>query len=252
MTGSMDGGLRSTVTANWIDYIDKTKNTLMKFRCREKVFVPNSKPYISLIGDENRTPETIATWNDKASDKDKNECQLGTSRSALVTIESDFFCTTIITFENSGVAIPRAYGMQDVALRLAADKAMLYKVRVLETQDTLLDDYGSHYLYQYYIQGFVDFIFGRSRSLCQDYVHSTAERFGAIAAHHRDANMIIPGSLLKCEHSYFRKESQKEIEIERKGEKEKSNYLSQVKNLVFFASPADGNLALAARRTSTN
>ncbi|THF95359.1 hypothetical protein TEA_023954 [Camellia sinensis var. sinensis] len=46
--------------------------------------------------------------------------------------------------------IYRAYGMQAVALRLAADKAMLYKVR-----DCVL--------------------------------HSTAERFGAIAAHHRDS-----------------------------------------------------------------
>ncbi|KAI8009205.1 Pectinesterase QRT1 [Camellia lanceoleosa] len=84
--------------------------------------------------------------------------------------------------------------MQDVALRLAADKTMLYKVRVLGTQDTLLDNYGSHYLYQYYIQGSVDFIFGKSRSLCQDCVHSTAERFGAIAAHHRDSNMMIQES----------------------------------------------------------
>ncbi|THF95364.1 hypothetical protein TEA_023959 [Camellia sinensis var. sinensis] len=138
--------------------------------------------------DENRTSETIITWNDKASDKDNNGHQLGTSRSASVTIESDFFCATGITFENSVVAIPRAYGMQAVALRLAADKAMLFKVRVLGTQDTLLDDYGSHYFYQCYIQGSIDFIFGKSRSLYQDCVlHSTAERFGAIAAHHRDS-----------------------------------------------------------------
>ncbi|CAL5402673.1 unnamed protein product [Camellia sinensis] len=167
---------------------------------REKVFVPNSKPYISFIGDENQTSETIITWNDKASDKDNNGCQLGTSRSASVTIESDFFCATGITFENSVVAVPRAYGMQAVALRLAADKAMLYKVRVLGTQDTLLDDYGSHYFFQCYIQGSVDFIFGRSRSLYQDCVlHSTAERFGAIAAHHRDSQYDDTGfSFVNC------------------------------------------------------
>ncbi|CAL5341595.1 unnamed protein product [Camellia sinensis] len=63
---------------------------------RERVFVPNSKPYISFIRDENRTSETIITWNDKASDKDKNGCQLGTSRLASVTIESDFFCATVL------------------------------------------------------------------------------------------------------------------------------------------------------------
>ncbi|KAI8008233.1 Pectinesterase QRT1 [Camellia lanceoleosa] len=167
---------------------------------REKVFVPNSKPYISFIGDEKRTSETIITWNDKASDKDNNGRQLGTSRSASVTIESDFFCATSITFENSVAAVPKAYGMQAVALRLAADKAMLYKVRVLGTQDTLLDDYGSHYFYQCYIQGSVDFIFGKSRSLYQDCVlHSTAERFGAIAAHHRDSQYDDTGfSFVNC------------------------------------------------------
>lgn len=57
--------------------------------------------------------------------------------------------------------------MQAVALRLAGDKAMLYKVKVLGTQDTLLDDTGSHYFYQCHIQGSIDFIFGRARSLYQ-------------------------------------------------------------------------------------
>lgn len=67
--------------------------------CREKVLVPDSKPYISFIGDENRTDETVLTWNNKASDKDKDGCELGTYRSASVTIESDFFCATGITIE---------------------------------------------------------------------------------------------------------------------------------------------------------
>ncbi|KAI8009200.1 Pectinesterase QRT1 [Camellia lanceoleosa] len=162
----------------------------------EKVFVPNSKPYISFIGDENRTSETIITWNDRASDKDNNGCQLGTSRSASVTIESNFFCSIGITFENLVVAVPRAYGMQAVALRLAADKAMLYKVRTI--MDHII--YGSHYFYQRYIQGSVDFIFGRSRSLYQDCVlHSTAKRFGAIAAHHRDSQYDDTGfSFVNC------------------------------------------------------
>ncbi|XP_059664159.1 pectinesterase QRT1-like [Cornus florida] len=155
---------------------------------REKVFVPFSKPYISFIGDQNRTSDTIITWNNKASDKDDHGCELGTYRSASVSIESDYFCATGITFENSVVAVPGGYGMQAVALRISGDKAMFYRVRVLGTQDTLLDDTGSHYFYQSYIQGSVDFIFGNSRSLYQECVlHSIAERFGAIAAHHRDS-----------------------------------------------------------------
>ncbi|KAF5461176.1 hypothetical protein F2P56_020994 [Juglans regia] len=154
---------------------------------REKVFVPSSKPYISLIGNQNGQSDTIITWNDKASDKDRNGIQLGTYGSASVAIESDYFCATGITFENTVVAVPGGHGMQAVALRIAGDKAVFYRVGILGTQDTLLDDTGSHYFYQSHIRGSVDFIFGRSRSLYEDCViQSTAKNWGAIAAHHRD------------------------------------------------------------------
>ena len=67
--------------------------------------------------------------------------------------------------KNTVVADPAGHGMQAVALRISGDKAVFYKVRVLGTQDTLLDDVGSHYFYQSFIQGSVDFIFGRATSL---------------------------------------------------------------------------------------
>lgn len=67
--------------------------------------------------------------------------------------------------QNTVHTVPGAHGMQAVALRIAGDKAMFYKVRILGTQDTLLDDIGSHYFYNCFIQGGIDFIFGRSRSL---------------------------------------------------------------------------------------
>ena len=67
-----------------------------KFWCREKVFVPDSKPLISFTGDENRTSETIIN---KASDKDKYGSELGNCRSAYLTVKSDFFCATGITIE---------------------------------------------------------------------------------------------------------------------------------------------------------
>ncbi|KAJ9153902.1 hypothetical protein P3X46_027301 [Hevea brasiliensis] len=155
---------------------------------REKVHVPSTKPYISFLGKEGQINDTIITWNSKASDTDSNGVELGTYRSASVTIESDYFCATGITFENTVVAVPGGYGMQAVALRVSGDKAFFYKVRILGTQDTLLDETGSHYFYQCHIQGSVDFIFGRGRSLFQDCIlQSTAKKTGAIAAHHRDS-----------------------------------------------------------------
>lgn len=64
-------------------------------------------------------------------------------------------------------ALRQEQDKQGVALRLAGDKAMLYRVRILGSQDTLYDDKGSHYFFKCYIQGTVDFICGNARSLFQ-------------------------------------------------------------------------------------
>ncbi|KAL0560679.1 hypothetical protein IC582_001089 [Cucumis melo] len=153
---------------------------------REKLYIPITKPYISLIGNKNRVTETVITWNDKASDKNINGVELGTYKTATVAIDSDYFCATGITFENTNVAKPGDKGRQGVALRITGDKAVFYRVKFLGGQDTLLDDLGTHYFYQCHIRGSVDFIFGTARSLYEQCViTSTAESYGAIAAHHR-------------------------------------------------------------------
>ncbi|EOA15166.1 hypothetical protein CARUB_v10028546mg [Capsella rubella] len=168
---------------------------------REKVSVPRSKPYISFIGNESYAEDTVISWSDKASDLDSDGKELGTYRTASVSIESDFFCATAITFENTVVAEAGEKGKQAVALRIIGDKAVFYKVRVLGSQDTLFDESGSHYFYQCYIQGNVDFIFGNGKSLYQDCdIHSTAKRYGAIAAHHRDSETEDTGfSFVNCD-----------------------------------------------------
>lgn len=121
--------------------------------------------------------------------------------------------------------------MQAVALRVSAERAVFYKVNILGSQDTLLDESGSHYFYQCLIQGSVDFIFGNARSLYQvtplinysfftpvalspiyiaqflywnislqnSVLHSIANRSGAIAAHHRNSPEENTGfSFLNC------------------------------------------------------
>ncbi|KAL9272934.1 Pectinesterase QRT1-like protein [Drosera capensis] len=167
---------------------------------REKVNVPRNKPYISFIGKRNHSYSTVISWNNKASDLDPYGRELGTYGSATVTIFSDYFCASEITIENTVVVVPGGYGMQAVALRVTADKAMFYKVNVLGEQDTLSDDMGTHFFYQCLIQGSVDFIFGNARSLYQDSVlHSIANRTGAIAAHHRNSLKENSGfSFLNC------------------------------------------------------
>ncbi|PHT44002.1 Pectinesterase QRT1 [Capsicum baccatum] len=169
-------------------------------RQQEKVHIPASKPFISLVGDHNQTARTIISGHDKASDTDQYGSILGTCRSATLTVESDYFCATGITIENTIIPDAKGVGMQAVALRLTGDRSVLYRVRILGSQDTLLDDAGSHYFYQCYIQGSVDFICGNARSLYKNCtLHSIAKGYGAIAAQHRDTASQDTGfSFVNC------------------------------------------------------
>ncbi|KAF8409715.1 hypothetical protein HHK36_005794 [Tetracentron sinense] len=197
-----DGSGNSVTVQGAVDLVphhnqERVKIVILPGIYREKVLVPITKPYISFIGNQNST--TVITWNTKASDKDTNGQEIGTYNTASVAVESDYFCATGITFENTVVAVPGRIGMQAVALRISGDKAMFYRVGVIGSQDTLLDQSGTHYFFQCYIQGTVDFIF-EVDILNQDCIlHSTAKRSGAIAASHRESAVEDTGfSFVNC------------------------------------------------------
>ncbi|KAJ1410785.1 Pectinesterase, catalytic [Sesbania bispinosa] len=146
---------------------------------------------VDMVPDHNRQRVKIYIYPglySKSSDRGPNGQALGTYGSATVAVESDYFCATEITFENTVVAAPGGEGMQAVALRVDSNKAMFYRVKIKGTQDTLLDNTGTHYYYRCLIQGKVDFIFGSAKSLFEKcHLQSIAENYGAIAAHHRDS-----------------------------------------------------------------
>ncbi|KAH1263817.1 Pectinesterase QRT1 [Glycine max] len=155
---------------------------------REKVYVPVTKPYVSFIGKTNQTASPVITWNSKSSDIGPNGTALGTYASATVGVDSNYFCATGVTFENSVITSAGEKGMQGVALRVSSPKAMFYRVRIKGSQDTLLDNIGNHYFFKCHIIGKVDFICGRAKSLYEKCrLQSIAENYGAIAAHHRDS-----------------------------------------------------------------
>ncbi|GJN11074.1 hypothetical protein PR202_ga29239 [Eleusine coracana subsp. coracana] len=189
---SQDGTGHSRTVQGAVDLVPAGNRRRVKILVRpgiyrEKVRVPITKPFVSLIG--MGTARTVITWNSRASDLDASGHQVGTLNSASVAIEADYFCASHITFENSAPpAPPGAVGQQAVALRLAGDKTMLYRCRVLGTQDTLFDNMGRHYYYNCDIQGSIDFIFGNARSLFQGCtLHAVATTYGAIAASQRSS-----------------------------------------------------------------
>ncbi|XP_031486457.1 pectinesterase QRT1-like [Nymphaea colorata] len=199
------GGERDTTTVQGaVDLVPHGNNQRVKIFIqsgvyREKVLIPTTKPYISFIGDE--SGETVISWNSTASEKGSYGQPIGTIHSASVAIESDYFCASGITFENSAPsALPGAEGKQAVALRISGDKAMFFRCKVLGSQDTLFDHMGRHYFYHCEIHGAIDFIFGSARSLYESCVlHATAASYGAIAASQRNSPNENSGfSFLQC------------------------------------------------------
>ncbi|XP_078156046.1 pectinesterase QRT1-like [Carex rostrata] len=189
---SQDGQGNSETVQGAIDMVSDGNSERIKILIypgiyREKVIIPITKPYISLIG--TGQGDTKITWNSKASDLDSTGNPIGTYNSATFAVEADYFCAKEIVFENSApVAVPGAEGEQAVALRLSGDKAMLYRSKILGTQDTLFDNQGRHYFFRCFIQGSIDFIFGNAKSLYQECtLNVVTTSYGVVAASQRDS-----------------------------------------------------------------
>ncbi|KMZ68751.1 pectin methylesterase, family CE8 [Zostera marina] len=190
---SKDGTGHSLTVQGAIDLVPNSNSKRVKIFIspgfyREKILVPNNKPYISLIGQKNFVP-TVLSWNDRASTRKKSsDNPMGTYNSASVIVESDYFHASYITFENTSPEAPVGVeGLQAVALRVSGNNTVFVDCWILGWQDTLFDHIGNHLFYRCYIRGSIDFIFGSAKSLYEECImESSARTFGAIAAHQRD------------------------------------------------------------------
>ncbi|KAG8643918.1 hypothetical protein MANES_11G086200v8 [Manihot esculenta] len=138
---------------------------------REKVVVPADKPFITLSG--TKASNTIITWSHGGN-----------------IFESPTFSVLASDFVGRFLTIQNTYGSGDkaVALRVSGERAAFYGCRILSYQDTLLDDTGSHYYSNCYIEGATDFICGSAASIFEScHVHSISKNNGSITAQHRDS-----------------------------------------------------------------
>jgi len=124
---------------------------------REKLLLDRTKPNVILVG-ENRD-STILTYDDYAGKAG------GTSNSYSVAIDADDFVAIDITFRNTVKNDGSFPDQQAVALRVNGDRQSYYNCRLLGYQDTYYTwggrGTGRIYMHQCYIEGAVDFIFGR-------------------------------------------------------------------------------------------
>ncbi|XP_015572328.2 probable pectinesterase 55 [Ricinus communis] len=135
---------------------------------REKVTIPVKKPCIFLEGAGIRL--TSIEWGDHEA----------TSTSATFTSYPDNIVAKGITFKNTynlDITKINWWGekiiwRQAVSARIKGEQCAFYKCAFLGTQDTLWDEKGRHYFSNCYIEGAIDFIFGKAQSIYEGCVIS--------------------------------------------------------------------------------
>ncbi|XP_008781333.2 probable pectinesterase 67 [Phoenix dactylifera] len=124
---------------------------------REKVVIPERKSYIFLRG--NGKGRTAILWDESCNNN---------TESASFSVWADNIIVFGISFKNDAlVGAPDAPFKQSVAAMVAGDKVAFYHCAFYSAHNTLFDHKGRHYYESCYIQGNIDFIFGRGQSIFQ-------------------------------------------------------------------------------------
>lgn len=137
---------------------NRTTILIRKGNYKEKVIIPECKINLSLIGEDG----AVITYDDYASKLNRFGEEKSTSGSASCYIYAPDFIAENITFENSAGPVGQA-----VACFASGDRAIFRKCRFLGNQDTLYT-YGyptRQYYEDCYIEGTVDFIFGKATAV---------------------------------------------------------------------------------------
>ncbi|CAN0838839.1 Probable pectinesterase 67 [Linum grandiflorum] len=148
---------------------------------REKVHIPCNKPYIFLRG--NGKGKTKIVWSQSSTDN---------MESATFKLESPNFIAFGISFKNEA-PVGEAFTSQNqsVAAFVGHDRAAFYHCAFYSNHNTLFDYKGRHYYDHCYIQGSIDFIFGRARSIfysCEMFVIADfrVKILGSVTAQNRE------------------------------------------------------------------
>jgi pectinesterase len=139
-----------------------------------QVIVPSSKPLITFSG-LGHSPDAVVIADDRANGTPKPDGSgtWGTSGSASVTVDGAGFRARNLTFANlfDEAAHPEITNRQAVAILTRADRLEFDRVRFLANQDTLYVNssaaavVGRAYFRDCYVEGDVDFIFGRGTAV---------------------------------------------------------------------------------------
>jgi pectin methylesterase-like acyl-CoA thioesterase len=144
---------------------------------REVVKVGRDKPNLSFVGATGDPADVVITYDNAAgTPKPDGSGTYGTTGSATVTLAGAGFTAESVTFENAfdEQAHPEITNRQSVAVKTTADRMVFDDVRFLGNQDTLYLDSPNAttparvYVHDSWIEGDVDFIFGRATAVIED------------------------------------------------------------------------------------
>lgn len=152
-------------------------------RYQEHVFVPDSRPFITLRGEPEELNQTVITDDRNVKTPAGDGRTVSTRESSTVLVQGADFTAENITFENSTT---REQKVQALAMYVEADRAVFRHCRFLGWQDTLRADtargsIGRQYFADCYIEGHVDFIYAAGTAVF-DRCHIHVKADGYITA----------------------------------------------------------------------
>jgi len=163
---------------------------------KEKLMLAQNKTNVVLKGENVMT--TILTYDDYAGKPGIG----GTSNCYSTAIEADDFTAMDITFQNTVKNDGSFADQQAVALRVNGDRGAYYNCRLLGYQDTYYA-WGGHgtvrtYMKDCYIEGSVDFIFGRNINVFDHCTLHVNRQNGCITAPSTDATSRFGLVFMDC------------------------------------------------------
>jgi len=154
---------------------------------REKVLV--TKSHVHLRGVPRHADQVVITWSDGALQVG------GTFKTATLEVRGDDFSAADLTVAND-YWLRNTEPSQAVALYITGDRAVVERVRMLGSQDTLYAAsrkcegpdcrISRQYFRDCYVEGHIDFIFGNSKAFFENcHIHAIAHDEVMLTAHMR-------------------------------------------------------------------
>jgi pectin methylesterase-like acyl-CoA thioesterase len=181
-----------------VNYTGKWTIFVKKGIYHEKDTLAANKPNVVLVGEDR---DSTVIWNDDYGDK-YGSGNPGTSGTFTVTIEASDFVAKNLTIQNTYAPQAGVSGTQAVALRVNGDRQEYINCRLLGYQDTYYTWGGSGtgrtWHKNCYIEGTVDFIFGRNIVVFDSCTIRALRNGGTLTAASTDASSLFGYVFRNC------------------------------------------------------